>query len=284
MRLVSIETGNFKLDGGAMFGVVPKSLWQKAYPADENNMCNLSLRSLYVEDDDRKILIDTGLGYKQNEKFFGYYYLNGKHSLDKSLRREGIDKSEITDVILTHLHFDHCGGAVEYDKRYKTFRTTFPNAKYWCSNVQWQWALKPNQREKSSYLKENILPLYDSGQLKLFEHDLDLTTNISIRLYNGHTKGLAVPFIRYHDHTIVYVADLIPTSAHVPLSWICGYDTQPLISLEEKEQFLNEAFKNNYILFFEHDIETVCCNLQKTEKGIRVKDSSKGIPELLSQH
>ncbi len=282
MRLISIETGNFKLDGGAMFGVVPKSLWQNVYPADENNMCNLSLRALYIEDDNRKIIVDTGLGQKQDEKFFGYYYLNGDHSLEKSLHKEGIDRSDITDVILTHLHFDHCGGAVEYDEKNKTLRTTFPNATYWCSNDQWNWALKPNHREKSSYLKENIIPIQDSGQLKLPENDFNLTSNIRIRLYNGHTRGLAVPFIRYHDHTIVYVADLIPTSAHIPLSWICGYDIQPLISLEEKEKFLNEAFKNNYILFFEHDIDTVCCNLKETEKGIRVKESAKSIPELVS--
>ncbi len=284
MKLVSIETGNFKLDGGAMFGVVPKSLWHKVYPADENNMCNLSLRALYIDDGDRRIIIDTGLGQKQDEKFFGYYYLNGDHSLNKSLHQERINKKDITDVILTHLHFDHCGGAVEYHPENNTLQTTFPNATYWCSNDQWNWAMKPNQREKSSYLKENIIPLQDSGQLKLFEHDFDLTPNICIRLYNGHTKGLAVPFIQYLDHTIVYVADLIPTSAHVPLSWICGFDTQPLVSLEEKEQFLNEAFKNNYIMFFEHDVSTVCCTLQETEKGIRVKNSAGSIRELLSLH
>src|SRR4030042_2964880 len=236
MRLISIETGNFKLDGGAMFGVVPKSLWQKIYPADENNMCNLSLRALYIKDGNRKILIDVGLGKKQDEKFFGYYYLNGDDSLDKSLSKEGISKSDITDVILTHLHFDHCGGAVEYDEKNKTRQPTFPNATYWCSNDQWNWALKPNQREKSSYLNENIIPLRDSGQLHLFHREFNLTSNVSIRLYNGHSQGLVLPFIQYPDHTIVYVADLIPTSAHVPLSWICGYDTQPLVSLKEKEQ------------------------------------------------
>jgi glyoxylase-like metal-dependent hydrolase (beta-lactamase superfamily II) len=282
MKLISIETGNFKLDGGAMFGVVPKSLWQKVYPADENNMCNFSLRALYVEDEGRKILIDAGLGQKQDEKFFGYYYLNGSDSLEKSLHKEGIDKSVITDVILTHLHFDHCGGAVEYHKDGKTFRPAFPNATYWCSHDQWNWALMPNQREKPSYFDENILPIRDSGQLKLFEHDFDLTPNVRIRLYNGHSQGMAVPFIRYQDRIVVYMADLIPTSSHVPLSWICGYDTQPLVSLKEKEQFLNEASKNNYILFFEHDLHTVCCTLQQTRKGIRVKNSAEKIQELLS--
>jgi glyoxylase-like metal-dependent hydrolase (beta-lactamase superfamily II) len=284
MRLESIETGNFKLDGGAMFGVVPKSLWQKVYPADENNMCNLSLRALYIEDDNRKIIVDTGLGQKQDEKFFGYYYLNGDHSLDKSLLQKGIDKSDITDVLLTHLHFDHCGGAVEYDEKNRTYRTAFPNATYRCSKDQWNWAMKPNHREKSSYLKENIIPLSDSGQLKLFEQGFNLTPNIRIRLYNGHTGGLAVPFIRYQDRIIVYVADLIPTSAHIPLSWICGFDTRPLVSLEEKEKFLDEAYQKNYVLFFEHDVSTVCCTLQKTEKGIRIKNSAKAISELLEKH
>ncbi|MBN2214889.1 MAG: MBL fold metallo-hydrolase [Bacteroidales bacterium] len=281
MRLAGIETGNFKLDGGAMFGVVPKSLWQMVYPADENNMCNLSLRALFIEDENRKILIDAGLGRKQNEKFFGYYYLNGNDSLDKSLSKEGISKSDITDVILTHLHFDHCGGAVEYDQNKKAFQATFPGATYWCSNDQWNWAMNPNLREKPSYLKENMLPLHESGQLKPFKHDFDLTPNVRIRLYNGHSQGMAVPFIRYQGRIIVYVSDLIPTSAHIPLSWICGYDTQPLLSLKEKEKFLDEAFRNNYILFFEHDLNTVCCTLQETEKGIRMKDSAGNIHELL---
>ncbi len=283
MKLISIETGNFKLDGGAMFGVVPKSLWQMVYPADENNMCNLSSRALYIEDDNRKIMVDAGLGKKQDEKFFGYYYLNGNDSLNESLRKEGIEKSEITDVILTHLHFDHCGGAVEYKEDNKTLQPTFPNATYWCSKDQWNWALKPNHREKASYLNENIIPLRDSGQLKLYENDFDLTTNVRIRLYNGHSQGLAVPFIKYQDRTVVYMADLIPTSAHVPLAWITGYDTQPLISLKEKEQFLDEAYKNDYILFFEHDLNTVCCNLKETEKGIKVKERARNIHELLSQ-
>ena len=282
MKLISMESGNFKLDGGAMFGVVPKSLWQKVYPADQNNMCNLSLRLLYVEDEGRKILIDTGLGQKQDEKFFSYYYLNGDDSLEKSLYTAGIKKSDITDVILTHLHFDHCGGAVESFHGSKEYQTTFPNATYWCSNDQWLWSQKPNQREKASFLKENILPLSESGQLRFFNDNTGITSNIRIRLFHGHTVGLAVPVVKYYDRTIVYISDLIPTAAHVPLSWICGYDVQPLVTFREKQQFLTEALNNDYILFFEHDLYTVCCTLENTEKGIRVKYKAKSLDEMLS--
>lgn len=281
MILHTILAGNFKLDGGAMFGVVPKSLWQKVYSADENNMCNLSLRLLLIEEGKRIILIDTGLGSKQDERFFGYYYLNGEDSLEKSLHTAGIKKDDITDVILTHLHFDHCGGAVEYDENSKFLKIAFRNATYWCSSGQWDWALSPNHREKASYLKENIIPIMESGQLKLFDNGFNITPNISIRLFNGHTNGLAVPFVNYHGRTIVFVADIIPTSAHIPLPWICGYDTRPLLSLEEKEAFLNEAVDNNFILFFEHDRYTTCCTLQKTEKGVRIKDRASNPDELL---
>ena len=281
MMLHQIPTGNFKLDGGAMFGVVPKSLWQHAYPADENNMCNLSLRLLLIEDDDRKILVDTGLGKKQDEKFFGFYYLNGGDSLESSLQNAGIEKAELTDIILTHLHFDHCGGAIESGENKSNPRTAFPNAKYWCSRDQWEWAIKPNHREKASYLKENIDPLLESGQLRLFDNGFGLTPDISIRLFYGHTSGLAVPFIKYRGRIIVFVADVIPTSAHVPLAWICGYDTRPLLSLEEKEAFLNEAVDNNYILFFEHDLYTPCCTLQMTPKGVRIKDRGNTPDDLI---
>jgi glyoxylase-like metal-dependent hydrolase (beta-lactamase superfamily II) len=272
MKISKIETGNFMLDGGAMFGVVPKSLWQKAYPANENNMCNLALRSLYIEDGDRKILCDVGLGKKQDEKFFGYYYLNGDDSLEKSIDLLGIHKEEITDVILSHLHFDHCGGAVEYDDD-RNFNLTFPNAIYWCSKQQWEWAMKPNLREKPSYLKENIIPLADSGKLKLFDSDLQVTSSIGIKLYNGHTQGLAVTYVAVNGRTIVYVADMIPTAAHIPSSWVCGFDTQPLVSFEERQRFLSEASEKNYILFFEHDRYTECCTVHNTEKGIRLKES-----------
>ena len=274
MILHKIETGNFKLDGGAMFGVVPKSLWQKVYPADENNMCNLSLRLLLIKDGDRKILIDTGLGNKQDEKFFSYYFLNGNDSLEKSLNELNIKKADITDVILTHLHFDHCGGSVEKGED-GHLKAAFPNASFWCSSGQWDWAMKPNPREKASFLKENIMPLMESHQLKLFDQPVNVTPNITVNLYNGHTQGLSVPFIRYGDKTIVYMADLIPTSAHIPSSWVCGYDTQPLVSMKEREAFLSEALDNNYILFFEHDLYVECCNLHRTEKGIRIKDTFK---------
>ncbi len=281
MNLHVIPTGNFKLDGGAMFGVVPKSLWQKVYPADENNMCNLSLRLLLLEDENRKIIIDTGLGDKQDEKFFSYYYLNGDDSLDKSLDTAGIKKEEITDVILTHLHFDHCGGAVETDTKNNRLKTTFPEATYWCSYDQWEWAVKPNHREKASYLKENIMPIQESGQLRLFQDGFNLTSSIRIRLFSGHSNGLAVPFINYRNRVVVFVADIIPTAAHIPLAWICGYDTQPLISLKEKETFLKEAVDNKYILFFEHDLYTSCCTLQQTQKGVRMKDKGNTPDELI---
>lgn len=272
MKIQKIETGNFKLDGGAMFGVVPKSLWQKVYPADENNMCNLSLRLLLVEENDRKILFDAGIGNKQDEKFLSHYYLNGDETLEKSLKDAGINKSEITDVVLSHLHFDHCGGAVEYTGD-RIPGLTFQNAKYWCSRQQWEWAVKPNQREKPSYLNENIIPIYEQGRLHFFDDTFQLTPSIQIRLYNGHTEGLAVSFINYNGKTIVYVADLIPTAAHIPSSWVCGFDTRPLVSFEERAKFLNEAHKNNYILFFEHDLFNECCTLQMTEKGIRMKEA-----------
>ncbi|MBN2612785.1 MAG: MBL fold metallo-hydrolase [Bacteroidales bacterium] len=281
MKIRLIPTGNFMLDGGAMFGVVPKSIWQKKYPADENNMCNLSMTLMLVEEDDRKILIDTGIGRKQDEKFFGYYFLNGDETLESSLARYGMDKENITDVILTHLHFDHCGGAAEYDSEKKIFHTTFPNAVYWCSNGQWEWAMKPNPREKASYLAENIMPIKESGQLRFFDNNFNFSKNIKIRLYNGHTNALAVPYINYGNRTVVFVADLLPTSAHVPLAWVCGYDTRPLLSFEEKNSFLNEAVENNYILFFEHDLYTPCCTLQHTDKGVRIKDTGNHPDELL---
>lgn len=272
MKIHKIDTGNFKLDGGAMFGVVPKSLWNKVYPADENNMCNLSLRLLLVEEGERKILFDTGVGNKQDKKFFSYYYLNGTDTFEESLEKASVTKEQITDVVLSHLHFDHCGGAVEYNESRKLV-PAFKNAVYWCSSKQWEWAIKPNQREKASYLKENIMPLQEHGKLKFFEDNFNLTPSIKIKLFNGHTDGLAVSFIKYNDKTIIYVADLIPTAAHIPSSWVCGFDTKPLISFEERDRFLLEAYQNNFILFFEHDIYTECCTLQKTEKGIRMKEA-----------
>lgn len=268
MKIHKIETGNFKLDGGAMFGVIPKSIWNKVYPADDNNLCNLSMRCLLFETDGRKILIDAGIGTKQSEKFFGYYYLNGSASLDHSLRAINIKYGDITDVLLTHLHFDHCGGAIRKDETGNNV-LTFPHATYWVSLSQWEWAINPNQREKASFLQENFMLLLESGKLRFIPEEGPFAQNIDIRLYNGHSEGLIVPFIRYRNRTLVFMSDLIPTSAHIPESWICGYDTQPLISIQERKQFLTEALEKQYVLFFEHDINTECCTVKSTEKGIR---------------
>ena len=272
MKLIKIETGNVKMDGGAMFGVVPKMLWNKVYPADKNNMCNLSMRCLLIDTGERKILIDTGIGNKQSEKFFSYYYLNGDDSLDKSLKNNGYSHEDITDVVLTHLHFDHCGGAVS-KRTENTYEPTFRNARYWISKPQWEWAMKPNQREKASFLKENMLPLEESGQLHFIGNDEEFPDNIEFIFTDGHTQGLTVPVIHYNGKKLVYVTDFIPTSAHVAASWVCGYDTQPLKSFEERNAFLKEAAENRYVLFFEHDIFTECCTVHQTEKGIRLEKS-----------
>ena len=279
MDIYKIETGNFKLDGGAMFGVVPKTLWNKVYPADENNLCNLSMRCLLIETEKRKILIDTGIGNKQDEKFFSHYYLNGNASLELSLVYHGCTKEEITDVILTHLHFDHCGGAVFKDTE-GNLQLTFPNAAYWVSRPQFEWAMKPNQREKASYFRENIEPIINSGKLHFIEKESMLTSKIQLRLYNGHTEGLMIPFIKYKEKTLVFMADLLPTAAHISASWLCGYDTRPLISIEERNSFLMEAVRNNYTLFFEHDLDRECCSLKQTEKGIKM-DRSFTLSEFL---
>jgi len=269
MELYKIETGNFMIDGGAMFGVVPKSLWEKKYPANEKNLCNFSMRSLLIVTEGRKILIDAGVGNKQDEKFFRHYYLNGTHSLKDSLEKTGNSPDDITDIVLTHLHFDHCGGAIEYNKD-NELRPAFINAKYWISRQQWDWAINPNQREKASFLQENFLPIKKNGQLEIIDDDFELVPGVKLRLYNGHTDGQIIPFIKFNNKTIVYAADLIPTSVHIPLSWICGFDIKPLVSMDEKKAFLEEALTNNYILFFEHDINVECCSLKMTKKGIRV--------------
>jgi glyoxylase-like metal-dependent hydrolase (beta-lactamase superfamily II) len=275
MKLYSVNTGFFKLDGGAMFGVVPKSIWNKINPADENNMCSWALRCLLIEDGERLILVDNGMGNKQDAKFFGHYFLHGDDTLDGSLSKLGFSKDDITDIFLTHLHFDHCGGSImrEGDKLVPAFR----NAVYWSNQEHWDWAIKPNDREKASFLKENILPIQESGQLKFIEVSQGsevlgasiFTENINIRFVNGHTQAMMLPQIRYKENTIVYMADLLPSQGHIPLPYVMAYDMFPLTTLHEKRSFLNEAVNGNYILFFEHDREYECCDLQQTEKGVR---------------
>lgn len=282
MKLYSIDTGFFKLDGGAMFGVVPKSIWNKINPADENNMCSWALRCLLIEDGKRLILVDTGMGDKQDAKFFGHYYLHGDDTLDKSLAKHGFHRDDITDVFLTHLHFDHCGGAIK--RNGDKLVPAFPNAVYWSNEQHWDWAVNPNDREKASFLKENILPIQESGQLKFVQtsngnnsptslspglHVVDFTDNISIRLMNGHTHSMMLPQIRYKDRTIVYMADLLPSAGHMPMPYVMAYDVEPLITLGEKRNFFNESLKNDYIYFFEHDKENECCSVKNTEKGLR---------------
>jgi glyoxylase-like metal-dependent hydrolase (beta-lactamase superfamily II) len=273
MKLYTIETGFFKLDGGAMFGVVPKSIWNKLNPADENNLCTWAMRCLLVEDGNRLMLIDNGIGNKQDEKFFSHYYLHGNDSLDKSLAAHGFHRNDITDMFLTHLHFDHCGGSIirEADKLVPAFK----NATYWSNADHWKWATQPNDREKASFLKENILPIQESGQLKFIDHqeNVPFTDNISIRFANGHTDAMMLPQISYKGKTIVYMADLLPSIAHIPLPYVMAYDMFPLTTLQEKKSFLPEAVEKEYILYLEHDPKNECCTLQQTEKGIRVKET-----------
>jgi len=284
MKLYSINTGYFKLDGGAMFGVVPKSIWNKLNPADENNMCSWALRCLLIEDGGKLILIDNGMGDKQDAKFFGHYYLHGDDTLDRSLAANGFSKDDITDVFLTHLHFDHCGGSIkrEGDKLVPAFK----NATYWSNALHWKWATEPNAREKASFLKDNILPIQESGQLQFIdisENEKELVPryasgiidNLSLLIVNGHTGAMMLPEINYNGKTVVYMADLLPSAAHIPLPYVMGYDMFPLTTLNEKQAFLNEALENNSTLFFEHDPFNECCNLQMTEKGIRLKDVFK---------
>jgi glyoxylase-like metal-dependent hydrolase (beta-lactamase superfamily II) len=273
MKLHTINTGFFKLDGGAMFGVVPKTIWQKGNPADENNLCTWAMRCLLIEDGDRLILIDNGIGNKQDDKFFGHYHLHGDDTLDKSLAKVGFSRADITDVFLTHLHFDHCGGSIERigDK----LRPAFKNAFYWTNKQHWDWAIHPNAREKASFLKENILPIEESGQLRFIEtkDGIAFHDGINIRFAFGHTDAMMLPQIQYKDKTIVYMADLLPSVGHIPLPYVMAYDMFPLQTLNEKKDFLEEAANKEYILYLEHDPINECCTVQQTEKGIKLKDT-----------
>ncbi|MFT4662353.1 MAG: glyoxylase-like metal-dependent hydrolase (beta-lactamase superfamily II) [Patiriisocius sp.] len=272
MKLYPIHTGNLKLDGGAMFGVVPKSIWKRNYPVDESNMCNWAMRTLLIEDGDRLMLIDCGIGEKQSEKFFGYYYLNGDDNLDKSLAANGFGRNDITDVFLTHLHFDHCGGAIIREN--DLLVPSFKNAHFWSNDRHWEWATKPNPREKASFLGENINPIKESGQLKNVKREGDLTLNVfdnmDVFFADGHTESQMIPQIKYKDKTIAFMADLLPSTAHLPLPYVMGYDTRPLLTMSEKEKFLNMAADNNYILFLEHDAVHECCTVKHTDRGVRL--------------
>jgi len=276
MKIYPLNTGNFKLDGGAMFGVVPKSLWSRTNPADQNNMCDWSMRCLLIEDGNRLMIIDTGIGDKQSEKFFAHYYLSGNDSLHGNLSKLGFSSDDITDVFLTHLHFDHCGGAIQWNKERTGFEPAFKNASYWSTEQHWKWATEPNPREKASFLSENILPLHESGQLKFIERNGNFTKNVfpnmDVLFVDGHTESMMIPHIHYQDKTLVFMADLLPSVGHIPLPYVMGYDTRPLLTLTEKELFLQNATTNNYYLFLEHDSMNEMCTLQSTEKGIRLNE------------
>jgi glyoxylase-like metal-dependent hydrolase (beta-lactamase superfamily II) len=279
MKLHTINTGFFKLDGGAMFGVVPKSIWNKLNPSDSNNMCNWAMRCLLIEDGNQLILIDSGLGNKQDDKFFSYYFLNGDETLINSLHKAGFEQTDVTDMFLTHLHFDHCGGGIS--RVGEKLELTFPNARYWSNEDHWLWATQPNAREKASFLKENILPMQESGQLNFVDaKEASPFPQMDIFFASGHTDRMMIPKIKYKDKTICFMADLLPSSHHVPLPYVMGYDTRPLLTMQEKEAFLMEAASNNYILFLEHDPVHECCTVKQTERGIRL-DQTFALKEIL---
>jgi glyoxylase-like metal-dependent hydrolase (beta-lactamase superfamily II) len=279
MNLRVINTGLFKLDGGAMFGVVPKSIWQKTNPPDENNLCTWAMRCLLVDDGSRRVLIDNGIGAKQDAKFLSHYHLQGETEIVKALNSAGLAAGDITDMFLTHLHFDHCGGGVVYEN--SKLEMTFRNADYWSNEDHWNWAIKPNPRERASFLKENILPMQESGHLKFINPQGPSTFPLfEIFFASGHTEKMMIPKIRYKSFTICFMADLLPSVGHIPLPYVMGYDTRPLITMEEKERFLNEAATNSYILFFEHDPVNECCTVKHTEKGVRL-DRAFPLSEIL---
>lgn len=273
MRLKTIHTGNFMLDGGAMFGTVPKSIWQKINPANDQNMCNWAMRCLLVEDGNRLILIDNGMGEKQSEKFFGYYYLNGIHSLKKSLHDAGVDFNDITDVVLTHLHFDHCGGSVKWNTMKDNYELTFPNATYWVHESHWNHAINPNPREKASFLKENMVPIQELGHLKFMPDNLQITDNISGILAQGHTESMFCPKISIGNQMLVFMADMIPSIGHIKPNYVMGYDIRPLETMKERESFLKKAVSDEYILFFEHDLSIECGTISVGERGYQIQNA-----------
>jgi glyoxylase-like metal-dependent hydrolase (beta-lactamase superfamily II) len=277
MQLYPIEAGNFKLDGGAMFGVVPKTLWSKTNPADQNNMIDIAARCLLIEDGNRLILIDNGMGSKQSEKFFGYYYPWGEFTLDNSLKSVGFHRDDITDVFLTHLHFDHCGGSIQWNKDRSGYEPAFKNAVYWSNEDHWKWATQPNRREQASFLKENIIPIQESGQLKftaLPESDFLERSELGFGIFfaNGHTDKQMIPHITLGDKTFVFMADLLPTVGHLPLPFVMGYDTRPLLTMPEKEKLLTSAADHKYYLILEHDAHNEIITVKQTEKGVRLDE------------
>lgn len=279
MQLYTINTGHFKLDGGAMFGVVPKSLWQKINPSDDNNMCSWAMRCLLVQDGKRLILIDNGMGNKQDDKFFGYYFLHGNDTLDLSLAKHGFHRDDITDVFLTHLHFDHCGGSISYNTDRTKLEPAFKNAKYWCNEKHWEWAVNPNPREKASFLKENILPIKESGQLYFLDASKDFMPDFAMFEAHGHTEAMMLPLIKYKNTTVAFMADLIPSAGHIPMPYVMAYDTRPLDTMKEKEYILKQAAQHNWTLFFEHDPIIECGTVIQTDRGIKL-DKTYNLLEL----
>jgi glyoxylase-like metal-dependent hydrolase (beta-lactamase superfamily II) len=289
MKLYPIEAGNFKLDGGAMFGVVPKTIWSRTNPADNNNMIDIAARCLLIENGNRLTLIDTGMGDKQSEKFFGYYYRWGNHNMDDSLKKHGFHRNDITDVFMTHLHFDHCGGSIQWNNDRTGYEPAFKNATFWSNKSHWKWATQPNRRERASFLKENILPMQESGQLKFIsdpnrsisnegtsnKHDFYEAKELDFDIFyaDGHTEKQMIPQINYNGKTIAFMADLLPTAGHIPLPFVMGYDTRPLLTMPEKEIFLNMAADNNFYLFLEHDAHNQIITVKHTEKGVRLNES-----------
>jgi glyoxylase-like metal-dependent hydrolase (beta-lactamase superfamily II) len=278
MKLHIIETGYFKLDGGAMFGVVPKTLWSRTNPADSQNRIDLAARSLLIEEGNRLILIDAGMGNKQDDRFFRHFGLFGNDSLDESLKKAGFSRADITDVFLTHLHFDHCGGAVRWKENKTAYELSFPNARYWSNKQHWEWAVDPNEREKASFLSENLMPIQESGQLCFVEtpktsFTSDCGLGFGVLFVNGHTEKQMIPHISFRGKTLVFMADLVPTAGHLPLPYIMGYDVRPLQTLKEKKRFLSRAADENFVLFMQHDANNPLITVQHTDRGVRLHES-----------